>query len=198
MVKLTIKVVFATCAVLALVSCFQAESTDQNASSRYRIEPALLDTRLSPAANQTIDGQYFIEFKPWVNPYENEFSKEVLSREWIFTDLENGFHRITNRWIGDGYSLAVKNDGVFNQLELAPSADQTSQRWMLTTLDDGYCQISSEQLGAELVLDVDSTNPEEMIWMISSVGESDGQHWELAQLGRVDPVDRICSGNLSF
>lgn len=128
----SMKLAFCAFSVLLLVSCAEGESTDQNASSRYSIEPAIIETRDVLAAQVASDELRSVEFVPWVNPWVDSFGAEVLRREWIFTDVGEDYFRITNRWIGDGFSMAIMNDGVFDKLQLAASSEDASQRWKLT------------------------------------------------------------------
>ncbi len=146
------------------------------------------------AAQVASDDLRSVEFVPWVNPWVDSFGAEVLRREWIFTDVEEDYFRITNRWIGDAFSMAIIIDGVFDKLQLAPSSEDSSQRWKLTALDTGFCTITSELLGEEMVLDVDASNPEKLVVLMRAAEQADGRQWKLSQIGMGGDIDEACSG----
>lgn len=124
---------------------------------------------------------------------ENPGNDETLDREWVITPLENDFYRITNRGLGDQLSLDVVNDGVFDQLIMAPSADVSGQQWTITTLDNGFCRFTNEFLGAEIALDITSDTVSPML-TLRPAGDFSGQNWQLVQLGATGEFDDSCTG----
>lgn len=86
--------------------------------------------------------------------------------------FENGYYRLTNKWLGDGKSLDVVNDGTNSKIQLAESKRVTGQAWKLTPVGDGYYRLTTEWLGAERSLNV-----------INAV-----------KSGKYDKVERIGSG----
>ena len=49
-------------------------------------------------------------------------------QEWNLTLIDDDTYRITNRAVGDTLTLDIINDGVFDQLKLAPSETRSSQK----------------------------------------------------------------------
>jgi Ricin-type beta-trefoil lectin domain-like len=70
-----------------------------------------------------------------------------LGQYWKFTDLNNGYYRMTTKWLGDGKSLDIVNDGVNNKIQLANSGPYTGQFWKITNLGNGYYRLTTHWLG---------------------------------------------------
>lgn len=190
-VRSTMAVIYVSTCIL-LASC-EGAATDQNASSRYRMTSQFTDNREMLAVERSSDGSYTLAFKPWVNPYVNPYGNEVLDREWVIKSVGDDVYRITNRGLGEELSLAVADDGVFDQVELARSGDVSSQRWKISTLDNGYCTFTTELLGIGMALDVTSETDVSMLAILPA-GDFHGQHWQLSQIGMGGMLDDACSG----
>lgn len=186
------------CTFALLASCSSSGSgsgeTDQDLSDRYQITSEFLGADQLLTAQRADDDSTSLGFTPRLNAAEDTDSSEALNQEWVISLIEDNVYRFTNRGLGEQLSLDVVNDGVFDQLTLATTADASGQRWMITTLDNGYCRFTNEFTGPEMVLDISSDTAEPML-TIRPVGDFSGQHWELAQLGLSGLLDTACVGS---
>lgn len=96
--------------------------------------------------------------------------------------FENGFYRLTNKWIGDGKSLDVINDGTNNKLQLAESKGVTGQWWKLTPVGNGYYRLTTQWLGTDRSLDVVNDGINNKLQLAAS-GNASGQFWKVTAAG---------------
>lgn len=176
-----------------LTSCSSSGSgeSDQDLSDRYHMSAEFLGTDQLLAVLRADDESTSLGFAPRLETSGNSDSNEALDREWVITAIEDNIYRITNRGLGEQRSLDVVNDGVFDQLTMAITADVTGQRWMITTLENGYCRLTNEFLGAEIALDITSDTAEPML-TIRTAGDFSGQNWVLTQIGLSGLLDTNC------
>lgn len=120
-----------------------------------------------------------------------------LDQRWRVTRDPSGYYRLTNVEVGEGQSLDIINDGVFDDVRLQPSGDQSGQQWQITPLDNGYCRLTTAFLGAELSLDVVNDDEDSAVRMSSS-GDFSGQHWRIQLVSgalAADQVPLACQGD---
>ncbi len=162
------------------IGCSSSSSTEQDSISRFTlsnefVRPAVLN----------VDGETVFEFGSRVIDQPDQ--------EWIFTVSEDGSYQVTNSSLGDGFSLDVLNDGVFETLIMAPTGDFSGQQWQVTPLENGYCRLTNAFLGSEIALDV---SPDTATITMRAIGDFSGQNWRFEQLGSTtEGLEEICSGN---
>lgn len=178
---------------LAACSSSSPDESNQDQTDRYHVSSEFLGPDQLLAVLRVDDDSNSLVFLRSLNADENAGNDEMLDREWLITPLENDFFRITNRGLGDQLSLDVVNDGVFDQLVMAPSADVSGQQWTITTLENGFCRFTNEFLGAEIALDITSDTVSPML-TLRPAGDFSGQHWQLTQLGVAGELDDSCTG----
>lgn len=164
------------------IGCSSSSSTEQDSISGF----TLSNEFLTPAV-LNIDGETVFEFESRVIDQPNQ--------EWVFTVSEDGSYQITNRALGDGFSLDVINDGVFETLIMAPTGDVSGQQWQVTPLDNGYCRLTNAFLGSEIALDTSSDTDPATITM-RAIGDFSGQNWRFEPLGSAtEGLEELCSGD---
>lgn len=194
--KRVFSVLVSTVTAMTMTSCTETDRTEENGSSRYRMTSAFTGSDLVLAAMRTEDGSFPVGFLPWIHPYVDPYSNDVLDREWVITSVGDNFYRITNRGLGDSLSLDVINDGVFDKLTLSPSETVSGQRWRIETQGNGYCTFSTEFLGPDMALDITSDTSEPLL-TLRPVADVNGQQWLLSQLGMGGSLDSTCTGTNS-
>jgi len=96
--------------------------------------------------------------------------------------FENGYYRLTNKWLGDGKSLDVVNDGTNSKIQLAESKRVTGQAWKLTLVGDGYYRLTTEWLGADRSLNVINDDTDSKLNLAQS-SNATGQYWKVTPIG---------------
>jgi Ricin-type beta-trefoil lectin domain-like len=104
--------------------------------------------------------------------YQNAYSQIV----------EDGFYRLTTKWLGKGKALDVVNNGENNKLALASVANVSGQLWKFTSLGDGYYRLTNQWQGEEKSLDIVNDGEKNKLKM-ATTAEAKGQFWKLTDLG---------------
>ncbi|MEE9321196.1 MAG: RICIN domain-containing protein [Granulosicoccus sp.] len=116
-------------------------------------------------------------------------------QKWLIEPLEGGYFRIANIQVGSGQSLDIVNDGVFDNVVLAPTGDFSGQRWLITPLDNGYCRLTTDFLGPDYSLDIKNDELDRIVTMAVS-GMFNGQNWRIENISDVasDETVPLCAG----
>ena len=94
--------------------------------------------------------------------------------------FQNGYHRLTTEWQGEGKSLDVVNDGENNKLQLANTGNYSGQHWKITP-ENGYYRLTTEWQGEGKSLDVVNDGENNKL-QLANTGNYSGQHWKITPI----------------
>lgn len=160
--------------------------TDENASATYALTTEFLGEQMALNVTRGDSSEDF-SF--------TEFDSVNDNQRWSVELISDNTFRIYNRALGPGFSLDSVNDGIFESLTMASTADVSGQLWQISTLENGYCRLTNQFLGSEIALDVTSDRPEGQTITMRPVDNVSGQHWRIENVSVVNgPVDGNCPG----
>jgi hypothetical protein len=96
---------------------------------------------------------------------------------WKITATGDGYHRLTNMFLGDGRALETTPDGT--RLFMGTAGSAQAQAWKITGAGNGYFRIRSRSLGDGRSLDTknDAVNDPYM----NDTGDFSGQYWKITR-----------------
>src|ERR1041385_4631637 len=78
---------------------------------------------------------------------EMQYSSGSVAQLWGFVEAGNGYYRLINRELGDGYSLGIWFENSGYSLRLIPSSSNTDQFWKISDRGNGAYSISNFSQG---------------------------------------------------
>ncbi|SFF10760.1 RICIN domain-containing protein [Thermoflexibacter ruber] len=107
----------------------------------------------------------------------------LLSYSNIYSQtFENGYYRLTTKWLGKGKALDVVNDGQNDQLTLASVENVSGQLWRFTPMGNGYYRLTNQWQGEEKALDIVNDGTNNHLQMANTTNVT-GQLWKFTPLG---------------
>jgi len=96
--------------------------------------------------------------------------------------VRNGYYRLTTKWLGEGKSLDIVNDGTNDKVQMANSTNASGQSWKVTSLGNDYYRLNTEWLGEEKSLGVVNDGAKEQLQM-QKTAKISGQYWKITSFG---------------
>ena len=96
--------------------------------------------------------------------------------------FENGYYRLTNKWLGEGKALDVVNDGSTDKLQMADADGSSGQAWKFTRIGDVYYRLTPKWLDAGRSLNAVNDGKDTKVDLERS-GNLTGQYWKITPIG---------------
>ena len=91
----------------------------------------------------------------------------------------SGYHRLTNKSLGDSLSIDIVNDGVNNTLQMAATGERSGQHWLFTAVGSGFFRLTTQWQGPGRSLDVVNDGVNRFVQLAGS-GNFSGQFWRVS------------------